>query len=1126
MAYPRQRGKSNQPPQPVPAGLWFSMFMAVALLFWWLRWPAMPIVWLGIVIAGLAAKPPMQTKKSDEPDPRQMAAYRKWKDMLAGLLPFQAGQDGGKARPNKQWTTVWRVGFWGWMLLGMMVSLNSPYPWVGPLNMLFSFWTGMCWMQYKDRKVDRRHPYQGVSISSFWTKAPMGKRIAVGVTTGVLVFVFFLAWYLEFTGFAAIWAVPASVMLWMICLLDGKRQTAAWKEQVQWQKTLDGWIADENSPMHKPWNNAYLTQVSTLGDRQNPLIVLRVRIQGDVMSVMKAGIEAIKPAAFDADYNFVELLRAKQRKQGVDTFSPNSVRLILAKDESALPDITQRSAGEKLATLMCDIAYAQVGHLFNKQPPLTTVTDVSDDDTEAAWLITFTDPPVGGDELSNIGLSWLVNEPSPGDIIHLPIHRDLFDKFHLAADPSTPLSDKGNKCKTPSGVYCRGFDENGKPNVVTREPSFQAYIDMERRYKQEVDTWTSIIGNSKIKAPEPYFDSEAEGRVMDVRAVTMQYIIASTRTVADYARLDMSALDPSAAYIGMCESSNNFAKVIRIYGMRVPRRLDQLKGPSPATAVYAKCLIYKALLNELSGSKTVTISSCLLESRDVPLWRIQIRLGGGATVADFRNKDERIRAAAGISTIYWDWQSASEATIWAMNRPYLAPEDISHFKKPATQKQLIKVALSNSWGIAGVADRSGNTPKVMDLSVLPRNHSVIKARFRIPAGLSLDKPQANLGKFLTAADYSYGRILERGDENGSDQWDMLLSKHSPFPKIVNADWLEAMKFDDRRFPLGVDDMGEPVVWDVRQTPHLAVMGKSGTGKSSLAQIPAVEALLHGYQLIIIDPSKGANDFKMWGDPRSLAFIGQGDFRGTEAAILWAEAEMGRRVRLMAEQGYQNIVDMPDEERPPRILIIFDEFNSYLNGIEKPASNPTGDTTIANFNSRINNRNASIRRTGGAMARIAVQGRTAGINMLLGAQRISGDDMDKIQGGRAFFKTLGRIMLGSDSLAGVVAAQNLSEANRLQRSIKDGEGMPMGRGIYESADGRLSAVQTWYSGGNQAIEEILADVPPVEKVDISEYLPPEADTFGEVDQQQAEQVLSESDQTISDEQIEDAEELDW
>ena len=84
-----------------------------------------------------------------------------------------------------------------------------------------------------------------------------------------------------------------------------------------------------------------------------------------------------------------ELLGAKARKKGADTFAPDIVRLVLAKDESAIPDITERKAGAKTAGIVADLAYAQLGDLFRKTPPIVTAKDVSDDDEAAAWLLTF-----------------------------------------------------------------------------------------------------------------------------------------------------------------------------------------------------------------------------------------------------------------------------------------------------------------------------------------------------------------------------------------------------------------------------------------------------------------------------------------------------------------------------------------------------------------------------------------------------------------------------------------------------------------------------------------------------------------------------------------------------------------
>lgn len=137
-------------------------------------------------------------------------------------------------------------------------------------------------------------------------------------------------------------------------------------------------------------------------------------------------------------------------------------------------------------------------------------------------------------------------------------------------------------------------------------------------------------------------------------------------------------------------------------------------------------------------------------------------------------------------------------------------------------------------------------------------------------------------------------------------------------------------------------------------------------------------------------------------------------------------------------------------------ILFDEFNSYLQETGKTTQNPQKDMQIANDNAAVSATNASIARTMSALSKIIVQGRTAGVRCIFGAQRLTMDDMKKYNG-NAFFRSLGRILLGMDSPAGVVSAQNLSEANRTQKSLKNEDGLiPVGRGMYESMQGTLMA----------------------------------------------------------------------
>ena len=160
----------------------------------------------------------------------------------------------------------------------------------------------------------------------------------------------------------------------------------------------------------------------------------------------------------------------------------------------------------------------------------------------------------------------------------------------------------------------------------------------------------------------------------------------------------------------------------------------------------------------------------------------------------------------------------------------------------------------------------------------------------------------------------------------------------------------------------------------------------------------------------------------------------------------------------------------------------------------------------------------------ALGKIVVQGRTAGISVILGAQRLTMDDM-KPYNANAFFRSLGRILLGMDSTAGIISAQNLREANRLQQSLK-GEGgkIPQGRGIFETAQGELLAVQTWWSGGQEKLAELFADRTPPQPIDYSRFMPSEAETYGEVSEDELSKLLNQETPNPAGEEIEDIDEL--
>ena len=404
-----RNSRSRTQTRPISSGVWFSLFLVFGIILWFFwRLPLVPFLWLGMLAGGITQQYPVNASGSrkDPPSDKQIMVYHRWKDMLAGLIP------------NADWLEIRRVSWWmGWMA-GMLLGLNGAV-WIALVDGLFGFMLAQGWSYYRNRRVDRRHVYKGVSIPAFLTKSPAWARLlsvsmALLVFAGVLVFV--LAGYMSWLSAVTL---PGFVFLLLVWMLGRKPQSRYWRELVEGQQLLDGWLAGDD--LQKAWSGAYLTQVNKIGSSDNPLIVYRIRLQGSDgkprsnEGVFKLGVEALRAPALADGYRFVCLLSAKQKKKGAEQFDPSSVRLALGMDESCIPSIAERKAGEGLASLVADIAYAQTAFIWHKRAPLTLAHDVSADDSKAAWLLEIITPPQGGDSIDRISFDWLEGEGSPAD---------------------------------------------------------------------------------------------------------------------------------------------------------------------------------------------------------------------------------------------------------------------------------------------------------------------------------------------------------------------------------------------------------------------------------------------------------------------------------------------------------------------------------------------------------------------------------------------------------------------------------------------------------------------------------------------------------------------------------------
>lgn len=326
-----------------------------------------------------------------------MMVYHRWKDMLAGLMP------------NADWLEIRRVSWWmGWMA-GMLLGLNGAV-WIALVDGLFGFMLAQGWSHYRNRRVDRRHVYKGVSIPAFLTKSPVWARLLsvsmpLLVFAGVLVFVLtgYMSWLSAVT-------LPGFVFLLLVWLLGRKPQSRYWRELVEGQQLLDGWLAGDD--LQKAWSGAYLTQVNKIGSSDNPLIVYRIRLQGRTGSLART--KEFSSSAWKRcgrrhwrtdTVSCVFFPPSRRRKGRNSSTRPVSVwRLAWTNPASS---IAERKAGEGLASLVADIAYAQTAFIWHKRAPLTLAHDVSADDSKAAWLLEIITPPQGGDSIDRISFDWL-----------------------------------------------------------------------------------------------------------------------------------------------------------------------------------------------------------------------------------------------------------------------------------------------------------------------------------------------------------------------------------------------------------------------------------------------------------------------------------------------------------------------------------------------------------------------------------------------------------------------------------------------------------------------------------------------------------------------------------------------
>lgn len=218
--------------------------------------------------------------------------------------------------------------------------------------------------------------------------------------------------------------------------------------------------------------------------------------------------------------------------------------------------------------------------------------------------------------------------------------------------------------------------------------------------------------------------------------------------------------------------------------------------------------------------------------------------------------------------------------------------------------------------------------------------------------------------------------------------------------IVNIrELIESAEFQNAKskltVALGKDIVGNVVLADLKEMPHLLVAGSTGSGKSVCVNSMIISLMYKAspdeVKLLLIDPK--VVELNVYNGIPHLLIPVVTDPRKAAGALNWAVSEMLKRYQLFADnsvrdiEGYNKLADTRDDmQRMPKVVIIIDELADLM----LVAANEVEDS----------------------INRLAALARAAGMHLVVATQRPSVDVITGVIkaniGSRIAFKTSSQV----------------------------------------------------------------------------------------------------------------------
>ena len=514
--------------------------------------------------------------------------------------------------------------------------------------------------------------------------------------------------------------------------------------------------------------------------------------------------------------------------------------------------------------------------------------------------------------------------------------------------------------------------------------------------------------------------------------------------------------------------------------------------------------VISGLMNEaftaarLTRPEVLVVQAITAPTSREHIWQVTLRLYGGVTLSDVRGAATRIKVALGTSWLRVATH-AEGCTIFAGG----TPRKVKLARPERDTPRLVALDWEQAWLDSKVSGVAGLLPSLTDVGHLPKNDQVQVLDFDLPAGLALSDIKGAAEKLKTATGNAFVDV--RTGIGGASTVRLLVCEVNPLPEHAPYDFAAVDASVGIPFATGID--GDVIAYNPRIDPHILCAGMSGGGKSVVLQSIIYGALIRGWDMYIADPTKGAADFR-FAEPYAKAVTVDPFEAAAMMKVIYKE--IVRRKNLNSAHAVGNYRDLPEDIRPPHMLVVIDEFTSLMGA--DPVPKPSDDPAMDYERDLIVATNQAKSEIGVFAGKIARESRSAGATLVLATQKLSAKLLDTIPGSGDLKVNLSRMLLGK--------ATNGDRMSALRAPFEApdlGDAVPPGRGLWETTEGTAKVIQGWYDPREQVLlsEELATRLTPLlesEKSDLAPFIAkiPQPEGFEEFDRTPAAPVVVELD----------------